>query len=691
MMYINIMGVTMCSIRRILLFLVTIVLFNLGNVVFAQDFWEQTAGPKDGGGDYEFVYTVAIDSQGFIFAGSAGNGLYRSTDKGATWEHVLTEPQIVWRIAVNSNDVIFACTDQEGIYRSTDGGDTWVHIFNDNMWITSIDFDQNDKIFIGTEASGIFSSEDDGDTWDSVWDPGFVFWYLFIDDADILYVSTFFDDVHRSTDGGANWESIGFVGDLIWYMTQDNEGKLWAGSDSDGLYSSEDNGDTWDQVAFAGTPISTILIDSKGTIIVSDYDVSIYRSVDGGANWNNISSGLSFDAINGTVLDEQSLVYMATFGGGVYKSRESSYPASIVSVDLNSNSFCEGENVEINFNVGGLFNKDNTFTAQLSDETGDFENAMDLGTLFGQSSGTFLSSYVQVGTTLGSAYRIRVVADMPENVSADNGADISINSVTPTLTAPVDESIDVILMPELTWDAASSCTTAFTIEVSTDVNFNNLVLNLNNQLGTSYTFTNNLSVSTQYWWRVGAETESGDVVYTDPFTFTTEGQSVFTHNISLSSGWNMISTYIIPDDVDFDAIMNDIKTSIVIAKNNAGQVYFPEFEINDIGNWNINEGYQVFMTQSETLEITGLKVEPELNGIPLLSGWNIISYLRDSQMEIVDALASITDNNNLVIAKDNFGNIYFPEFDINMIEFMQIGQGYQIFVLSNDTLVYPEN
>jgi photosystem II stability/assembly factor-like uncharacterized protein len=681
----------MCSIRRFLLFFVTFVLFNLGNVAVAQDFWEQTTGPKDGGGDFEFVYTVAFDSQGYLFAGSAGNGLYRSTDKGLTWEHVLTEPQIVWRIAVNSNDVIFACTDQEGIYRSTDSGDTWEHIFEDGIWITSIAFDQNDKIFIGTESDGILSSDDNGETWDPIWDPGFVFWYLFIDDADNLYVSTFFDDVHRSTDGGANWESIGFAGDLVWYIAQGNDGKLWVGSDSDGLYSSEDGGDTWDQIAFSGTPISTILFDSKGTMIVSDYDVSIYRSVDGGANWNSITSGLSFDAINATALDEQSLVYLASFGGGVYKSRESSYPASITSIDLTSNSFCQGENVEITFVVDGLFNEDNTFTAELSDETGDFDNATEIGTQFGQIGGTFSTSYIPAEATLGSMYRIRLLADMPEYVSNDNGDDITINGVAPTLTSPADESVDVDLMPELTWDAAASCTTAYTIEVSTDMNFNNLVLNVNNHSGMSFTFTNNFSMLTQYWWRVGAETESGGVVYSTPFTFTTEGQSVFTHNISLSNGWNMISTYIIPEDVDFDAIMNDIKNSVVIAKNNAGQVYYPEFEINDIGNWDINQGYQVYMSQSETLEITGLKVTPETNGIPLVAGWNIISYLRDSQMAIVDALASITDNENLVIAKDNLGNIYYPAFEIDLIEFMQIGQGYQIYVISNDTLVYPEN
>jgi hypothetical protein len=36
-------------------------------------------------------------------------------------------------------------------------------------------------------------------------------------------------------------------------------------------------------------------------------------------------------------------------------------------------------------------------------------------------------------------------------------------------------------------------------------------------------------------------------------------------------------------------------------------------------------------------------------------------------MNIEIALEDITDNNNLVIVKDNSGNIYYPEFGINTI------------------------
>lgn len=681
----------MCSLRQVLLIFLTFILFNINQTAISQDFWEQTVGPKDGSDNYEFVYTVAFNSQGTMFAGTAGNGLYRSTDKGTTWEHVISDPLIIWKIGVNSNDVIFACTDQEGIYRSTDGGDNWEKVFIDGTWITTIDFDQNDKIYIGTESEGILSSDDDGDTWVEVWNPGYVFWYLFIDADDNLFVSTFGDGVFRSTDGGANWDNLGFGGDLIWIIAQDPSSKLWIGLDSDGLYSSEDGGDNWDQSGFSGTPISTILIDNKGTIIVSDYDIAISRSTDGGANWEDISSGLSFDPISNTELDNNSLVYIASFGGGVYKSLESSYPATITSVNIDSDQYCQGSAVTITFDVDGLFNEANTFSAELSDKTGSFDNPILISTMPGQEGASFTMSYIPTQAEEGTAYRIRVTADMPANESADNGADIEIYNVLPTLTSPEDLLIDVDLLPELTWEAPANCTNPYTVEVSADIDFTSLVLNLNNHSGTSYTFTNSLSMTTQYWWRVGAETESGDIVYSDVFTFTTEGQSIFTHDISLVAGWNMISTYIIPDDLNYDVIMDGIKSSVVIAKNNAGQVYYPLFEINDIGDWNLLEGYQVYMTEPETLEITGLKTSPELTGIPLSSGWNIISYLRDSQMAISTALASITDDDNLIIAKDNFGNIYYPAFEIDMIEFLNTGQGYQVYMMNNDTLVYPAN
>jgi len=660
------------------------------STVFSQDFWQQTSGPKDGGGDYEFLYTIAIDNSGNIFAGSAGNGLYRSTNQGNSWQHVIDDFIIVWKIAINSNGVIFACTDQEGIFRSTDSGDTWEKIFQDGTWITSISIDENDVIYICTESEGLYMSDDDGENWNQIWDPGFIFWQIFVDNNGNIFTSTFGDGIFRSSDGGNNWDNLGFDSDIIWQFAQGPDGRLWMGTDMDGLYESDDEGDNWTPNGLNGMPISTVLFDSKGTILVSDYDMSIYRSLDEGATWDDISSGLSW-GINGTAIDAQSRVYIASFGGGVFKSLESSFPAVFTNVQSLGDEFCQGEAVEVSFTIDGLFHEENTFTLEISDVNGDFDNAFVLGTMPGQSSATFSSIYIPTNLPAGTGYRFRVLSDTHPTESNDNGEDITINNVVVTLLEPADEETGVELTPELSWDAPLSCSNTYSIEISTNENFTNIIVAIVNHTGESITLANPLSMLTDYWWRVGSETESGDVVYTNPSKFTTMGQTVFTQQINLAFGWNMMSTYINPEELDMEVILQDIINSVVIVKNNIGQVYFPLFEINDIGNWNIFEGYQIYMSQAETLVITGTKIAPEDTPIPITAGWNMVSYIRDNQMDIETALASITDNNNLIIAKDNLGNVYFPEFEINGIGNMIPGQAYQIYVLSNDNLQYPAN
>ncbi len=183
-----------------------------------------------------------------------------------------------------------------------------------------------------------------------------------------------------------------------------------------------------------------------------------------------------------------------------------------------------------------------------------------------------------------------------------------------------------------------------------------------------------------------------------PDSFINDGESVLsklysfvTQYIPLATGWNMISTYVEPENTALESIFSDIVESTVIVKNNIGQIYYPEFEINDIGNWELKQGYQVYMSKSETLAITGYKIIPEATEISLASGWNMLAYLRDNAMDIEIALAPLVANENLIIAKDNMGNVFYPAFEINTIGNMLPGQGYQIYLLNSGTLTYPEN
>jgi hypothetical protein len=158
-------------------------------------------------------------------------------------------------------------------------------------------------------------------------------------------------------------------------------------------------------------------------------------------------------------------------------------------------------------------------------------------------------------------------------------------------------------------------------------------------------------------------------------------------SIGMASGWNMISSYVAPDNPDMSAVFSEIVSDVVLVKNGTGQVYWPDFGINGIGSWNVLHGYQVYLINPRILEISGIKVAPELSPMALPQGWNLIAYLRDAPYPIDQALASI--NSELLLAKNNTGQVYWPAFGINGIGNMQPGQAYQVYMNSSGTLTYP--
>jgi hypothetical protein len=163
------------------------------------------------------------------------------------------------------------------------------------------------------------------------------------------------------------------------------------------------------------------------------------------------------------------------------------------------------------------------------------------------------------------------------------------------------------------------------------------------------------------------------------------------HQINMAFGWNLVSTNVQPLNPDIENMFSAIANDIAIVKNNFGQVYIPEFEINDIGNWLFKEGYQIYTKKALTMNIEGFKVKPEDTPISLPSGWNMVAYLRDNALDIELAMQSLTDDEALVIAKNNFGQVFYPLFGINDIGNMLPGQGYQIYLIKASVLQYPQN
>ncbi|MBK9401632.1 MAG: T9SS type A sorting domain-containing protein [Bacteroidetes bacterium] len=99
-------------------------------------------------------------------------------------------------------------------------------------------------------------------------------------------------------------------------------------------------------------------------------------------------------------------------------------------------AICAGSTLQLpfteqgTFNAGTLFSAGNKFTAQLSDASGDFSNAVNIGDTTSNQSGNF-SVVIPANTPAGNGYRIRITSSNPAVTGADNGIDIRIDNGLP--------------------------------------------------------------------------------------------------------------------------------------------------------------------------------------------------------------------------------------------------------------------
>ena len=158
--------------------------------------------------------------------------------------------------------------------------------------------------------------------------------------------------------------------------------------------------------------------------------------------------------------------------------------------------------------------------------------------------------------------------------------------------------------------------------------------------------------------------------------------------IDFNSGWSLVSTHISPSNTDFASLTSPIMGSMVIAKDNFGAAYLPGWDFNGIGNWQDGQGYLVKMTTNELLTIEGTQIIPEENPISLSEGWNTIAYLPLEPIDAEIVFSELTENNNLIIAKDYIGSAFLPEWGFNGIGDLETGKGYQLKVNSSSILQY---
>jgi hypothetical protein len=116
----------------------------------------------------------------------------------------------------------------------------------------------------------------------------------------------------------------------------------------------------------------------------------------------------------------------------------SSFANTISTLPLPQNNFCAGSPVTISFSVSGVFNAGNTFTAELSNATGNFSSPTLIGAVNGTASGN-IACIIPAGMPQGTGYRIRVSGSSPVVTGTDNGLDVTINTVPSVSLNPISD------------------------------------------------------------------------------------------------------------------------------------------------------------------------------------------------------------------------------------------------------------
>ncbi|MDH4044900.1 MAG: glycosyl hydrolase [Gemmatimonadota bacterium] len=272
--------------------------------------------------------TLAPSNPNIVWVGSGepqnrqsspwGNGVYKSTDAGRTWQHMgLEDTHHVARIQIHPGnpDIVYVAAvgrlwganAERGVFRTTDGGKTWA------------------KVLYVDEHTGAI---------DLVMDPG---------DPNTLFAAMYQrqrtgwgfngggpgSGIHRTTDGGATWIELtvglpegdkGRIGldiyrgdgNLVYAVVEADArapgrgGFGQQGGDEarqNGVYRSWDRGDTWEQVSETNNrPMyySQIRVDPNDPNRIYLGGANLYRSSDGGKTF-------TADAARGVHSDHHAL------------------------------------------------------------------------------------------------------------------------------------------------------------------------------------------------------------------------------------------------------------------------------------------------------------------------------------------------------------------------------------------------
>lgn len=149
----------------------------------------------------------------------------------------------------------------------------------------------------------------------------------------------------------------------------------------------------------------------------------------------------------------------------------------------------------------------------------------------------------------------------------------------------------------------------------------------------------------------------------------------------LNSNWNLWSTYIHPVDLSVESVFEDVATpnsstnNLILVKDQLGNIYWPEYGLDAIGDIEDGLGYQVKMTNPFDLIIAGNYIYPQTNPICLIQGWGIFGVLSTEAILFPSDVIGLNISQISQISDDQNG-VYYPPYSTSIQ--LVPGEGYKV-------------
>ena len=158
-----------------------------------------------------------------------------------------------------------------------------------------------------------------------------------------------------------------------------------------------------------------------------------------------------------------------------------------------------------------------------------------------------------------------------------------------------------------------------------------------------------------------------------------------TQTILVGQGWSGISSCLVPENPNFNQILGLNLQNVVLIQTMTG-VYYPDFQVNTLGDWDYQSGYMIKADAPFNLELTG--AEPANRQITLEPGWNLMPVLSPCNVT-VNQVFGLYLNKVQVIKSIAGTGVYWPDFNINTLGMIQPGKAYFVNVSEQITITFP--